>query len=142
MEGLKHYGNPEIAKRENQRAINYIVPTYAKLPENLLWEKQKSGSEDDWHNARIVDFKRQIRALPAHNFSTDNPLCILDWDFSDSLQNHNDARRNDAEECEHQYGLRNAHRGAFGADRAIEYKLVRLGDSPRQRVYNTDGNDY
>ena len=96
MKGLEHYRDPEIAERENERSVNHIVPAYAELAENLLGEEEKRGREYDGHDARIIDFERKVGALPAHDFAPDNPLCVLDGNFSDGLENHDDGGRDDA----------------------------------------------
>ena len=101
--------NPEIAEREDERAVHHIVPTYAELAENLLGEQEEGRRKYDGHNAGIVDFEREVGALPAHDFAPDNPLCILYGNFSDGLENHDDGSRDDAKEDEHKHRLRNAH---------------------------------
>src|SRR6516165_6132853 len=110
-------GDPEVREKEDHQSVNRQIKvrtlnqerrkTVAKVGDEfrtrvavvgqrsvhkfkeLLWEHEDGLSEDDGHDAGIVDTQRHERSLALVNLSTDSALSVLDGHLALGLCNGN-----------------------------------------------------
>ena len=64
-------------------------------------EKQDRLGEDDRHHACVVDLERHVLSLASVNLTANNPLSVLDADFSLCLRDRNYRSYHKNQECNH-----------------------------------------